>query len=128
MLAEREVTDLLRLLDDPVFLSPVPKRGELGRRRFVRSLEMRAVIPQHLSESHSVRPGAIRIGAALEQGQRICISEPVIESHLRAVKQQRITRVRPILGHRGIGRRCRGRGAAQVAILPDPGSNPNTSS
>jgi hypothetical protein len=57
--------DLLRLLDDSVFLGPVPKRGELDRRRFVRSLEMRAVLYQHFSKRHSVSPCAIRIGAAL---------------------------------------------------------------
>ena len=34
---------LLRLLNDPVFLGPVPKRGELCRRLFVRSSEMRFV-------------------------------------------------------------------------------------
>jgi hypothetical protein len=35
--------DLLGLLDDPVFLGPVPKRCELRRRLFVRSSEMRPV-------------------------------------------------------------------------------------
>ena len=35
--------DLLRWLDDPVFLGPVPKRGELCRQLFVRSSEMRPV-------------------------------------------------------------------------------------
>jgi len=48
-------------------------------------------------------PGTIRIGAALEQGQRIRIGEVVVESYFRAVKQQRITgRIRRTLGHRGI--------------------------
>src|SRR6266699_1189535 len=32
---------LVTLLDDPVFLSPVPQRGELSRPRFVRCLKMR---------------------------------------------------------------------------------------
>src|SRR5438552_13248531 len=36
--------DLPRLLDDPVFLGPVPKRGELCWRLFVRSSEMRPVV------------------------------------------------------------------------------------
>ena len=35
--------DLLRSLDDSVFLGPVPKRGELCRRLFERSSEMRPV-------------------------------------------------------------------------------------
>src|SRR5205823_4044147 len=57
----------------------------------------------HLSKRHSVSSATIRIGAALEQGQRIGISELVVESHFRAVKQQRVTRrIRSILRHRGI--------------------------
>src|SRR5947199_4922982 len=75
MLADREITDLLRLLDDPVFLGPVPKRSEFDRRWFVRSLEMRPVLHQHLSKCHPVRPSAIRISAVLEQEQRIRMSE-----------------------------------------------------
>ena len=79
MLADREVTDLLRLLDDPVFLGPVPKRGELCRRRFVRLLEMRTVFHQHLSKCHSVSRGATRICAAFEQIQRIRVAESIFK-------------------------------------------------
>jgi hypothetical protein len=32
------------MLDDPVLLGPVPKRDQLGRRRFIRPLKMRSVI------------------------------------------------------------------------------------
>src|ERR1700750_2795615 len=35
-----QISDLLSLLDDPVLFGPVPKRGELGGRRPVRSLKM----------------------------------------------------------------------------------------
>ena len=38
-----ETLGLLGWLDDPVFLGPVPKRGELCRRLFERSSEMRTV-------------------------------------------------------------------------------------
>jgi hypothetical protein len=55
------------LLDDPVLLVPLPKRGELGRRRFVGSLKMSPVVRKHFSKRHSVSPGTIRIGAVLEQ-------------------------------------------------------------
>jgi hypothetical protein len=121
--------ELRRLPDDALFLGPVPKRRELGRRWFVRSLEMRPVVHEHLSKCHSVGPGAIRIGAALEQEQRIRISEAVIESHLRAVKQQRITgRVRPILGDRGIDVRAAVEEQLKSRSRLILGSNPNTSS
>jgi hypothetical protein len=59
--------ELLNLLDDPVLFSPVPKRDELGWRRFMRSLKIRPVVHQHFSKRHSVSPGTIRISAALEQ-------------------------------------------------------------
>jgi hypothetical protein len=57
---------LLILLDDPVFLGPVPQRGELSRRRFVRCLKMLPMVRENLRKRHSISARAIRIGATLE--------------------------------------------------------------
>jgi len=79
--------DLVDLLDDSAFLGPVPKRREFRRRRLERSLEMRLVSHQHVSERHSAGPGATRVGAALEQEQRVCVGEMIVEAHCRSVKK-----------------------------------------
>jgi hypothetical protein len=49
ILARVQISDLLRLLNDPVLLGPVPKRGELGGRRLMRSLKLRRVVLSHFS-------------------------------------------------------------------------------
>src|SRR4029453_4429255 len=72
--------DLVYWLDHPAFLGPIPKRREFWGRRLECFLEMRLVSHQHISECHSVGPGAIRVGAALEQEQRVCIGERMVEA------------------------------------------------
>lgn len=79
--------ELVDVLDDPAFLGPIPKRREFGRRRLERLLEMRAVSHQHVPEGHSVGTRTIRVGAALEQEQGVCVGERIIEAHCRSVKK-----------------------------------------
>jgi hypothetical protein len=94
--------DLVDLLDDPVFLGLVPKRRKFRRRPLERTPELCLMSHQHVPERHSVGPGAIRVCAALEQEERVCVGKIVIGSHCGAVKQQWIPRgIRPIYWHRG---------------------------
>src|SRR5437763_5735756 len=55
---------LLTWLNPPVFLDPVPQRGELSWSGFVCCLKMRPVIRQYLPKRHSLCAQAIWIGAA----------------------------------------------------------------
>ena len=57
---------LATLLDDPVFLGPVPQRGELSRPRFVRCLKMRLMVRQNLPKRHSISARASWIGSAFQ--------------------------------------------------------------
>ena len=79
--------DLVNSLDDSAFLGSVPKRPEFRRRWLERSLEMRLVSYQNVSKRHSVCPGATRVGAALEQEQRVRIGEILFEAHCGSVKK-----------------------------------------
>src|SRR4051812_31056060 len=54
---------LLTLLDHPVFLGPVPQRGELSWERFVRCPKMRPMVRQDLPKRHAVFARASWIGA-----------------------------------------------------------------
>src|SRR6266581_6673807 len=65
-----------RLADYPVCLGPLPKRRKLWRR----SLPPRELFPmvhQHFREIHSVRGDALRIRAAFEQMERVCVGAAV---------------------------------------------------
>ena len=79
-----ETLELLGLLDDPVFLGPVPKLRELRRRSPAEMFSMR---DQHFREIHSIIGDAVRIRAAFEQMQRICILAAVMKPILGGVKQ-----------------------------------------
>src|SRR5207245_6152524 len=81
-----ETLELLGLVDDPVFLGPVPKLREL-RRRCTALRELFPMLNQHFREIHSIGGDAVRIRAAFEQMQRICILAAVMKPILGGVKQ-----------------------------------------
>src|SRR5437016_7795527 len=81
-----DVAVSLRLVEDAMRFGPVPKCLELWRR----SLPGRKVLPmlhQHFREIHSVRSDALRIRAAFEQMQRVCVGAATIKPNFGAVEQ-----------------------------------------
>jgi hypothetical protein len=84
-----DIAVLLRLAEQPMCLRPVPQRLEL-RWRPVAFREALPMLSQHFPERHSVRSDAVRIRAAFEKMQCICVCIAMIESHFCAIQQQGI--------------------------------------
>src|SRR5438552_11371222 len=76
----------LRLTGYPMCLRPLPKLHKL-RRRSLSSLELFPMLDQHFRERHSISGDSVRIRAAFEQMQRICVLAAVMKPILGGVKQ-----------------------------------------